>query len=498
MFSSEYYYGLELIRPLILGLVFRDSDKKEPHKSIQIFKSWLPYLIPLILIFIWRYAISKWVNYEITLLSDLNSAPASGLNAYLGYGFNDIVDAAVTAWGQIFHFPDPILFGAQARTYYWGLVASGALGFSVYLSVLKPSPRETHWGSSAMLLGFGALLVAPIPFWVTGLDPRLSFPGDRLNLPMMLGSCLLLVGLLDVVIKFKPLKVLLIALILGFSVGYHYQNGITYRRDWQHQIEIFQQLTWRIPGLKPGTALLSNELPSEYSTDNSLIAPLNWTYAPEFSSGNLPVFLYYRDLRFNQSHRQIEPGTAFKEQYRFYPFESSADQILAIYHHLPGCLRVVDAVHHSYDPSLPDEIRAVLAYSNLGQILITQNADLPTPFQVDTASEGWCYYFEKADLARQREAWDQVVNFGNLAFEIGFPDAPSKHAAEYVVFIEGYAHTGQWARARDLTLDAYQINPRMDQMLCAAWERIDIDTPTSGKKQTTLQKVNQKLGCLRD
>ena len=32
----------------------------------------------------------------------------------------------------------------------------------------------------------------------------------------------------------------------------------------------------------------------------------------------------------------------------------------------------------------------------------------------------WCYYFQKADLARQRGDWDEVARLGDEARELGF------------------------------------------------------------------------------
>ena len=225
------------------------------------------------------------------------------------------------------------------------------------------------------------------------------------------------------------------------------------------------------------------------------MAPLNWTYAPEFSSGDLPVFIYYSDLRFNTGKRQIDSGAVYTETYRFYPFESSSDQILLIYQQLPGCLRVLDPVHHPEDPTLPGGIRALLAFSNLDQIITTKNAEMPPPFRNDSDPDSWCYYFERADLARQRGDWAQVAQLGDLAFETGFPDSAAKHVPEYVVFIEGYAQSSQWNRATELTLEANKIDPLMKNMLCSAWERIDANTLESLEKLEAMEKINKKLGC---
>jgi hypothetical protein len=47
MFTTEYYYGLEFIRPVILWIYYRKQGKERQNVFRQVCKSWLPYLLPL-------------------------------------------------------------------------------------------------------------------------------------------------------------------------------------------------------------------------------------------------------------------------------------------------------------------------------------------------------------------------------------------------------------------------------------------------------------------
>jgi hypothetical protein len=304
------------------------------------------------------------------------------------------------------------------------------------------------------------------------------------------------VGVIDLLIKKKSIKIGLIALLIGLSVGVHYQNGITYRRDWYHQTKFFQQLAWRIPGIHPGTTLLANQLPTTYSTDNSLIAPLNWLYAPEFSGGEIPAYLFYIDMRFGDPDPDFDADTSLDYKYRFFDFKGSPSQVLVIYNQPPACLRVLDDEHHHYFPALPPEVKAVLPFSNLEQIQTSPDtpATLPPPFDPETETS-WCFFFEKADLARQRGEWQSVADFADQAFELGHPDSIAKHVNEYELFIEGYAHTGQWEKAKQLTYEAIKFDPLLEAMLCETWERIEMETETSMDRDTILDDINQKLNC---
>jgi hypothetical protein len=314
---------------------------------------------------------------------------------------------------------------------------------------------------------------------------------------MMVGSCLLLAGIAAVLVKHSTAKLLLLSLVTGLAVGSHYQNGVGYRRDWQHQVQFLRELTWRIPGLEEGTALFANELPTTYSTDNSLTAPLNWIYAPEFSGGELPFHLFYVDLRFGDQGFPLDVESLTRDDYRFYPFTGSLDNVLVVYNQPPSCTRVLSFDLHQQFPGLPPEILAVLPYSNGSRIKASDPSAAGTPlfFPAVSRNGSWCYYFESADLARQRGAWEQVAALGEMAFQVGYPDSPVKHVNEYAVFIEGYAHVGMLERARELTYEAYEIDPQMGPMLCDAWGRVlqAPDPPASAFE--VFDQVESQLNC---
>lgn len=493
MFTTEYYYGLEFIRPVILWIVLKEREKLNFRDLLKTVKAWLPYLIPLIAVFIWRFIVSQSVNYQITIFEEVSSPSSRNLlQMLLGY-LQDVFSSGIGAWFISFELPNPTLFGLRSRLYFWGIVLISMVGVIIYLVFSQDKSRDSQWNFEALLLAGAALLTGPIPFWVTGLDPKLSFPADRLNLPMIMGASILLVTLIDWLFKRDGVRIFVIALLIGMAAGFHNQNAINYRRDWQYQIAFFQQLTTRIPAFEPGTAVITNELPNNRSTDNSLTAPLNWIYTPDFTGGDLPLHMFYSELRFGREETIFNEDTPLDLVYRFYPFESSAQQSLVIYHRPPACLRVVDDDYHHYYPLLPSFVKNLLPYSNTGQIITAgEQPALPAFFTKTPQPKNWCYYFERADLARQRGDWEQVAELGDIAFALD--DSPN-HASERVPFIEGYAHVGQWTRAEELTSEALEINQFMGPMLCEAWERIEADTKASDQRDEIIAEINTQLNC---
>ena len=98
----------------------------------------------------------------------------------------------------------------------------------------------------------------------------------------------------------------------------------------------------------------------------------------------------------------------------------------------------------------------------------------------------WCYYFEKADLARQQRNWDEVLTLAEKAFSLeDHPNNPS----ERIPFIEGYAHTGHWPGALEQTKAALDFSPAMQPVMCHLWRRIDKEVPPGPEKDAAVEEV---------
>ena len=97
------------------------------------------------------------------------------------------------------------------------------------------------------------------------------------------------------------------------------------------------------------------------------------------------------------------------------------------------------------------------------------------PFGVEPQPT-WCYYFERADLARQRGDWQSVADLAEQAGAAGF----SPHAAsEFLPFVEAQAHLGQWEKAVEWTRGALAQDADVAPMACQTWLRIAGETSPS-------------------
>ncbi len=154
---------------------------------------------------------------------------------------------------------------------------------------------------------------------------------------------------------------------------------------------------------------------------------------------------------------------------------------------------MLDVVLDDSMPNLPATLSAWVPLSRLDLIRTEGGADHKPPLMPQEPAHDWCYYFELADLARQRGAWDEVVELGNRGFAEDHPN----DASERLVFIEGYAHMGEWSRAEQLSLEALEQNPAVDRMVCHTWRRL-VEQIGSDAAREGADRVGLAAGCTED
>ncbi|MBN1148950.1 MAG: hypothetical protein JXA78_16955 [Anaerolineales bacterium] len=497
MLSTEYYYGLEFIRPVVIWFALDGEQRSARGRLGRTLRCWIAFIGLLAAVFAWRYRVSQAVNYPVTLTRDLSSHPLDTLAQSAKIVLNDFYVVTAAAWSQVIEFPRRADYGLRNLFLYWAVVAGSAAALFVYLSRLKDGPPEGKFWKQAVVLGVFSSLVAGLPFLATGIPVGLNFPADRTLLPFMFGASLLIAGLVDGLLRWKTLKLLLICLGVGLAAGFYLLTSVSYARDWDAQQAFFRQLVARAPGLQPDTALYyiyNISLRNFRSTDNSLSAPLNWIYAPQLASDRLPYIIY--DLRLRADHRlpAMQAGLAIEDAYGDFEFSGSTDDLLLIHYAPPACLRVLHPRYDQDNPMLPGELKAILPLTNLDTIVPAPDALAALPSEVfgREPEASWCEYFQQADLARQLGDWAEAARIGELALQLS--GAP-RNETELAPFIQGYAHVGQWQQAGALTLEALQGNARLAPMLCSLWQELAHSTPDCAEKLAALDAMRGSLGC---
>ncbi len=496
LWTLEYFFLLDLLRPLALFAISHHASGRR-SRLVRATQAWIPYLSVFLLAVYWRAFLYKGqtTHYQFNLLESLTATPLQTLIDLAYMLVKSIWLVNLPAWLKAFSIPNPFMLGWRVFAL-WILVTAGvAAGLTAtLLRVRDEPPGNRQGGKEAAAAGLLICLVAGWPFYLIGQPPTLAFPMNRFTIPFMLGASLLLAGLLTWLKAKQWLKVMLVVLVIAFSAGRQFQWSDEYRRAWITQKNLFWQMSWRMPGIQPGTMLIMNEDAISYYSDNSLSTPLNWIYAPENRSAELHYMIYFPTNRLGGNNLPaLKPGYQTAHDYdRVAVFHGNTSQAIVLVYSPPSCLRVLEADLDVNNKLIGPLMRDAAALSSNKWILLEGKPQLPAIYQPEPP-HGWCYYFEQADLARQRGDWEQVAALGEIAFNLN--DHPN-NPVERFVFIEGYAHTGNWERAQEISKEAYLVSKNyMRPLLCQLWARIEESTPASAAKEQAVQKAEAELGC---
>lgn len=460
MIVSEYFVGLELLRPALLWLALDGRASSTIHRLTRTAIAWAPYLALLILYLFWRLILfhPRGVNDQSQILGAIAANPVS-------YGFyrlyvmvTDLVEAGLIAWaqtlsGDLFAFDSLrwVLMGL-------GLVMVGATVTYRYLTRIgsegggdnstEDEQGSVRWARQAFALGMVAMLVGGLPVWLGNRDIRLDSLADRYTLQLMLGSAIVLVAVTHRIARGRDLQIAILSIVVGLSVGLHFRNSAQFRQDWHNQQSLFWQLSWRAPSLKPGTAVLIDESVVSFPRSYTLFGPVNFVYAPDHASRTLDYGLFALPTILGDELPALAHDTGFTYGFRTLSFKGSTSNSLVLWYAPPSCLRVLDPLRDEL-PHLPPLARSARGLSRVDLIRADAAVSATPPESIfgREPAHAWCYFFQKVDLARQMNDWVRIAQLGDEARRLGLTPGDS---TEWVPIIEGYVHVGRYEDARAL------------------------------------------------
>jgi hypothetical protein len=210
------------------------------------------------------------------------------------------------------------------------------------------------------------------------------------------------------------------------------------------------QVSWRVPQLKEGTVLMADYAGKGIPEDYGVWGPANLIYYPKLdpkSATDLKVTA--ATLNTSDVIAAISQATQTHDRRSIYT-ESNFNNLLVL--SMPSetsCVHVLDGENLELSDTSRSEIIAVAPYSKINQIVLADEMTTPpTSIFGKEPSPGWCYYYEKADLARQRGDWQEVVRLGNYVLE---NDLRPYDVLEWMPFIEGFAYAMQEEQVHHLS-----------------------------------------------
>ena len=238
MFAAEYFFGLELLRPLMLWLVLGEEKGDLRKRLVRVFLYWIPYLFLMLIFLAWRVS-TPTPRGTIDVFSKLSTGSFGAALDLAKMVLQNVYMASLLAWSRVFSLGILRAYGPPAILKYALVVlGTGCLVFIVLVFLrARREPEQdgltepwTGWSIMAFLLGLCALLAGGLPVWMTNLHMDLEYPWDRLTLPMMLGVSLLFGSLLLLIPRWRLLSYGSLAVAVGLAAGLHYQSALSYRR----------------------------------------------------------------------------------------------------------------------------------------------------------------------------------------------------------------------------------------------------------------------------
>ncbi len=513
---TEFFVGVELLRPLLLWMALGNAPSGQGLRGRKrltaALRAWAPYLLALLGYVVWRgffIHLPEGAQNTPALLPALRADPV-GTALRLGrYAAIDGLNVLANVWGKVFDLRLGS-FDQPAVLFSWLASALAALGLGAYLVGLRPESGEEQStaggvGKQWMVLGLVGALLGPLPLWITdqnmlwALDKD-PYHADRFTLAAMVWMGLLLAGALIWAVERWKARAALAAILVGLLVGFQARTANDYRWLSVEQTRFYWQLAWRAPSIEPGTALISEDVLFPYQGLFATSSAINLLYPQQAGAERVNYWVYALNPRFLDTN-PLETPVSFNTQVRLLHFQGRSPQTLALAYGLEraNCVWLL----RPEDADVPDLSAAVkrwLPVSNLKRVgaMGAEGSPSTTLFGAEP-DHGWCYLFEKADLARQQGDWAAAADLGDTALAQGYaPDRPGSNSAyEWQPFVEAYAHTGRWAAAADLALSSAGYDPGDAGFLCGRWEKLAAILPGGAERDKAGAKVQEALDCGR-
>jgi len=498
LFTIEYFVGLELLRPMLLWFLI-DNPLKITSRLKKVILHELPYAAVLAGFLTWRFMFMPTSGVDRNRPELLMSFIANPLKTISVFSFEvvqDLVEAVVGTWYKTYN-PAAITQFSTFHLISWGV--AGIVFLFTWVFFKNQSGGLAFAGDSGcqrsnkgwVAVTFFTMIAGFLPAWVIG--QYLVSPAnysDRFGLAAMIGASLFLVGMIRLFLK-PGFQMGLICLLISLGAGYQFRLANEYRWRWEQQSRIAWQLTWRVPGLQPGTLIYGDGVLASGSWVD--IAWINFLLGSPASRNGEDY--WYVDIYKLPVGGFLPAGSLFSDKrMENLSFNGKVDDSLVIqFKSVPNqCLWVVTPEDRG-NPYLLPVIQDAPYVSNMERFDFSREGNpnvsavfLPEP------GDSWCYYFQKAHLAVQLQDWESVRVLWN---ELSAKNLKTRVAIEYLPFIRGIANTGNMELAMQISLQAVSMDHLVRSPICQTWKKITENSRLTIDRDLVIADIERSLDC---
>jgi tetratricopeptide (TPR) repeat protein len=492
LLTMEYFLGMEIFRYVLIWLTLGSFDSMRQRLSIFVRRA-VPYALVLASFIIWRLFIFEFPQEDpnpLRFLQDFSNQPLTALLTLVQIILRDLLYMLVQVWASVL---DSSRLVVSSKFFLFAVLFSSVVAVVLALYFSRPDSDNAEsalppssWIRQAFWVGLLAIVLGALPGWITYREALVQPYGNRITIPALLGLGILTVVLIEWVTQNQNRRTILLSVLCGISIFSHLHVANNYREAWNIQRSLYWQLYWRMPALQPGTSLLSDSEIVLGAGEYSTVSALNLLYATEFDIQDFPYWFFNMTQRFrsNQMNRLFS-GRPLSVSFRSWHFEGDGDGILLVNNSTDGCMQILSA-NQPENSQLSALLTEALPRANLSRIISETSAASVPPAEIfgREPAHTWCYYYQKANLARQSEDWTQAIALLEEADQQGYEPAKK---SEWLLFVDAYTRMGDFSGAEELTSRIQARDPRLTQTLCTYWS--GQTALPAGFQESLLQKL---------
>jgi hypothetical protein len=464
----DYFIGFELIRVAIIFLFVAQKERTIGKRIVQTIRMWLPLVMLLIPLIAWRlfFFESERAATDVGLqLGSIVQSPLTTSLRWLSTLFLDSIDVLVLAWGQPLSSLLPWIWTRNLLLL--GLGGS-AVSAAILLVVLKqvegPEENEdTNWKIDAIGLGLSSVIAGLIPIILVNRYVDFTFY-SRYTLVSSAGAVILLVALISSVEQRILQKAMIVTLVFIASLT-HFANSQSAVQITQATRDFWWQVSWRIPQLDKNTTLVANYAVGATEEDYFVWGPANLIYYPDGTNDRyVQPGVYAALLNQDTVNKTLQgEGQVFDNRRTIRTYKNYRRLLVLSQPTANSCVHVIDGEQPEYSSNENALIRIIGPYSKPELALVNEPASTPPQLVFGPEPEhDWCYFYQKASLARQREAWDEIQSIGD---EVLNKNLAPGDLIEWMPFLQAYAQQGDIEHLQELAPKVVS-DPYVAQQAC--------------------------------
>jgi hypothetical protein len=466
----EYAIGMEFFRVLCAYVLLSRGASHRTLKRVWLsIKVSFPALLGPIIFLVWRMFFFENVRRAADVglqLGRISDAPQVAFIWFL-HLFESAIKVLFMAWTV----PLQMYFNAETlRGSVIGWSIAAVLVAAVILAdrflfsrngvqdeIPPPDPKnELRERWEPILIGLLGVLVGLVP--IVAANRSVSF--DRFShytLPVSIAGITFLFGLWRSLPDGVLRRGLVAALVFSAALT-HFNLSARVADEARILSGFWQQVAWRAPSILPATTLVVDYPSVAYAESPDLVwGPANIIYYPG-ARQEIPIRVPIAAARMEPGLRKdaLAGGSNTQNYIIINVFRFNYDDLLVISQPVEGsCVHVMDSRWPAFAAYEDLQIVSIAGKSKVDNIqpagkppVLPENLFGPEP------GHGWCYYYQRADLARQTGDWAEVARLGSEAAGKGFA---ASDPLEWIPFVQAQILLGDAGALNDL-LDGLRSN----------------------------------------